>query len=583
MSKVARSEILKSLAERRKAVALMTENLQPDLFHNMFFQQVERYGEQGFIYSKSTSLTYAQTSIAVKKFALGLQKLGLGESKVNVSLVFPNYSELVISKLSTSALGQVSVPLNYRLNQHEMGYLVAQSDSTYIITIDKWRNMNYIEMFKALCPEVFEGKKSARFPNLDKIIVFSPEGHRYAGTFDFYDIINTQDESEAEKFMDNVLQNLTIDIEEISEIMYTSGTTSKPKGVLVTHNMTWRAALGSCINRGYQEGRRIYIPIPIYHCFGYIVGLIGATLIGGSVILQDDFDETEALELMKDFKADDMLCVPTIAIRLLKAYRSTKEKVHLPAMYCAGAEVPITLFEDLKNDLGIQELITGYGMTELAGGVLQTDPEDDVQFLVNYVGKTIPGGHVGLEELNNNSIEFKVRDIDTRAFLPFGREGELVCRGPIVTKGYYNKPEETNEAIVDGWLNTGDLALIDDNGYVKLTGRLKEIYRIGAENVAPKEIEEVITSHPQVNQAYVIGIPDPVLGEVGLAWVVLEEQATITEKDLLDYVMPRLARFKVPKFIKIIEEHELTKTATGKIQKFKLKDLFTTESMEKTI
>lgn len=566
---------MKSLAERRKAVGLMTGNSQPDLYHNLFFQKAQQYAKEGFIYSDSTSLTYEETSKAVKKFAFSLYKLGFNEKQQNVSLIFPNYAELVISKLSTSVLGQVAVPLNYRLNKNEMSYLINQSDSDYIITIDKWRSSDYINMLRDICPEVFEGKVSQQFPHLKKIIVYSPERHKYEGTYDFYELINAADEHEAEQFVAETLNAQNVHIEDLSDIMYTSGTTSHPKGVLVTHDMVWRVALGTCINRGYQEGRRIYVPIPLYHCFGYIIGLIGATMVGGAVILQDDFDEVEALKLIRKFSVDDMLCVPTIAIRLLKAFKSQDEPLQLDAMYCAGAEVPITLWEELKYVAKIKELITGYGMTELASGVLQSDPEDDISYLVNFVGKTIPGGHVGLEELNGNNIEFKIRDNDTREFLSFGKEGELVCRGPITTKGYYNKSYETKATVQDGWLNTGDLAIMHDNGYFTLTGRLKEIYRIGAENVAPKEIEEVFTSHKEVNQAYVIGVPDPLLGEVGLAWIVLEDHSTLTENDLLNYVSERLARFKIPKFIKIIKDQELPKTATGKIQKFKLKDLFT--------
>lgn len=574
--------LLESIIKRREAVSRLIGDSQPDLYHKLFFQKAEQYANKGFIYSEPLNLTYYETSEAVKKLAYSLSRLVDVKTDSKVSFIFPNYAELIISKLSTSLLGHVAVPLNYRLNKDEMGYLINQSDTSYIIMIDRWRNSNYIEMLREICPEVFEGKVSEAFPFLHKIIVYSPEGKKYKGTYDFYDLIHSVDESEAEKFVAETLQNQMISVDALSDIMYTSGTTSHPKGVLVTHDMVWRVALGTCINRGYQKGRRIYVPIPLYHCFGYIIGLVAATMVGGGVILQDDFNEEQALELIAKYKVDDMLCVPTIAIRLLKAYKAQNKKLNLEAMYCAGAEVPISLWEELKYTIGIQELITGYGMTELASGVLQTDPEDHISYLVNFVGKTIPGGHVGLEELKGYNIEFKIRDIESRAFLPPGKEGELVCRGPIVTEGYYKKPVETEEAIEGGWLNTGDLAIINENGYVTLTGRLKEIYRIGAENVAPKEIEDVLTSHADVNQAYVIGVPDPVLGEVGLAWVVLEDNSNVTPNDLLQYVSERLARFKVPKLIQIIEEVELPKTATGKIQKFKLKDLFSGDPIKNT-
>ena len=445
---------MKSLELRRNDILEKTRDLQPDLFHNLFFQTAKKFKDKEYIYSEQKSWTYDEVSTASKKFAASMHKLGV-QNKQSVSIIFPNFPELVISKIGISLLGLVAVPLNYRLNAIEFSYLIRQSDSSYIITIDKWKNFDYIASLKEICPEVFEGKISDKFPHLKKIIVFSPEGNKYDGTYDLYNLINAVDESESEEITTMLLASDEVKVEDTSDIMYTSGTTALPKGVLVSHEMMWRAALGSCLSRGYQEGRRIYVPIPLYHCYGYIVGLVGATMVGGCIIFQDDFDEHSAIELIRKSQADDMLCVPTIAIRLLRAFKAQKATINLNAMYCAGAEVPITLWQDLKNELKIKELITGYGMTELAGGVLQTDPQDDISFLSKYVGRTIPGGHVGLAELNGYNIEFRIRDIDTREFLPHGEEGELVVRGPLVTKGYYNNVNETLEAIKDGHVKYG--------------------------------------------------------------------------------------------------------------------------------
>lgn len=565
---------MNSLEIKRNNAREQTRDLQPDLLHNLFFSTARKFSEEDFIYFNDRYWKYNETRKVVQKLSAGMHKLGI-ETKEKASIIFPNYPELIISKLSASLLGLIAVPLNYRLGAHEFEYLIRQSDSSYIITIDKWRNSDYIAMLKQICPEIFEGKTSSKFPNLKKIIIYSPEGNKYEGTYDFYDLIDAVNEEEAQDLTDTFLASKEIALTDSSDIMYTSGTTALPKGVLVSHDMMWRAALGSCLNRGYEQGRRIYVPIPLYHCYGYIVGLVGAVMVGGCIILQEDFEENDAIHIIKKSKADDILCVPTIAIRLLRAAKSTNAKLELNAMYCAGAEVPITLWQELKDELNIQELITGYGMTELAGGVMQTDPYDDISFLTRYVGKIIPGGHVGLPELQGHNIEFRIRDIVSREFLPKGSEGELVCRGPLVTEGYYKKEKETTEAIEDGWLNTGDLAIIHDNGYVTLTGRIKEIYRIGAENVAPKEIEDALTSHGKVNQAYVVGVPDAVLGEVGMAYVVLEHDQQMTEQELLQFISTRLARFKIPKYIQFLEEHELPRTATGKIQKFKLKEHFT--------
>ena len=222
-------------------------------------------------------------------------------------------------------------------------------------------------------PRGFRGKKlkEKEFPHLKEIIVYSPEGKKYSGTTDFYELLYSTKKIQAEETLSNRQKSKIYDV---ADIMYTSGTTSLPKGVLcITHDMVWRSALGSCINRGYQEGRRIFVPLPFYHCFGYIEGIIAASMVGGTIILQVDFNESQALELMEIHEANDILCVPTIGLRLLEAQRKQpRDLSELEAMYCAGAEVSPKMWKDLKTELDIADLITGYGMTECAAGILQT-------------------------------------------------------------------------------------------------------------------------------------------------------------------------------------------------------------------
>lgn len=569
---------MNSLEISRKKFKGLTEQWNPEPIHDLFLRMSDQYKDNPYIIDREQTWTYGETKTLAIKFATALIQLGV-KRKDHISIIFPNYPEFIFSKLGSAIAGCVTVPLNYRLRKDELGYLIKQSDSSFIITLDYWNNIDYISILQQLCPEVFEGEKSTEFPNLKKIIVYSPEGKKYPGTIDFYELINSITDEQMNELIKGFVKESRDDVSDITDIMYTSGTTSLPKGVLVTHDMIWRSALGTCINRGYQEGRRIFVPIPFYHCFGYIVGIVGASMVGGSIIIQGDFEEFDALSIIEKYKVQDIICVPTIGLRLLNAYRNKPRDISsLKSMYCAGSEVPSHIWNGLKDELGIENLNTGYGMTEIAAGALQTDPNDDVSYLIQYVGRPIPGGHVGLKELNGKNIEFKVINIDTGDDQPFGKDGELVCRGPMVTKGYYNKPEETVKTIDhDGWLRTGDLAVIHENGYISLTGRIKEIYRIGAENVAPKEIEDVFASHSKVNQAYVVGVPHPVMGEVGMVWLVLEQGVTATEEEMLGYVSDKLARFKIPKYIKFVTQQELPVTATGKVQKFKLRDWYINE------
>jgi fatty-acyl-CoA synthase len=561
------------LQERRKKVEERYAVWERMTIHDRFFRQAEKYADREYIFSETRSWTYAEVKTLSKKFGAGLLTIGL-KPREHVAINFPNYAEFIISRYGINAASGVAIPLNYRLRKDEFQYIINQSDSSYLVTVDKWQNTDYISMFRELFPEVFQGGKSAAFPHLRKIIVYSPEGKKYEGTIDFYDLVDMCKEEEIEPLLSSVSEFCKYP-DDVTDIMYTSGTTSLPKGVMTTHDMLWRSALGSCINRGFQEGRRVFIPIPLYHTFGFIEGVLASTLVGGSFILQVNFDAREALELMEKCKADDIVCVPTIGIKLVEEYRRQPVQLQLNAMYCAGAEAPLWMWKALREELGATELITGYGMTECAAGVLQTDPQDEVEKIVQYVGRVIPGGSAGLPELGGRPIEFRVKDIDTGEYLGTGQEGELVIRGPIVTKGYYNKPDETMNTIdKDGWLKTGDLGVINENGYISLTGRSKDIYRIGAENVSPKEIEDVLTTHPKVFQAYVVGVPDPVMGEVGMAWIVPQPDCDLKEQEVLDYALEKLARFKVPKYIKIIKDHELPVNGTGKVQKFRIKNWF---------
>ena len=394
---------MESIELRRKKFHDISKGWNPEPIHELFLRQIDKYQDNVYIIGEERSWTYSETRNISIKLAVSLIDLGVKKGD-HIALIFPNYPEFVFSKLGSAIAGTITVPLNYRLKKDELSYLISQSDSSYIITLDKWNNIDYISILKELCPEVFEGKKSSKFPNLEKIIVLSPEGNKYNGTIDFYELIHSITDDQSDEFLIHYQENSNDHVLNVTDIMYTSGTTSLPKGVLVTHDMIWRSALGTCISRGYQEGRRIFVPIPFYHCFGYIVGLVSVSMVGGCIIIQRDFDEFEALSIIEKHKVGDILCVPTIGLRLLHAYRSKEYDISsLKSMYCAGSEVPAHIWKSLKEEMKIDELNTGYGMTEIAAGVLQTDPTDDLHYLNQYVGRPIPGGHVGLEELNEKT------------------------------------------------------------------------------------------------------------------------------------------------------------------------------------
>lgn len=285
--------------------------------------------------------------------------------------------------------------------------------------------------------------------------------------------------------------------------------------------MLLRSAFASCLTRAVEDGRRIYFPLPLYHIFAIELGFLVVTFVGGAIVPHVQFTPHDALELMEKSRANDFLCVPSILLAVLNHPDLKKYDLSsLRATMCAATPAPVPLWQRAVDELGLQELCTGYGMTEVSGASTLTSPGDPVEIMATRVGRIVVSNSSGLPEFGNRNIQYKVVDPFTGADLPPGTEGEWVCRGNMVTRGYYKRPQENADLIdKDGWLRTGDLGIIHPDGLFQITGRSKEIYKISGENVSPKEVEEVISTHPKVNQVYVLGVPDRNMGEVGVAFI----------------------------------------------------------------
>src|SRR5699024_1540279 len=260
--------MIESLEQRRNIFIQESKDWSPEAIHELFLNTAKKYPDNKYIVCNERVWTYKECQEDSNSLAGALIELGMKKEE-NIALILPNYAEFILSKLAISLARGIAVPLNYRLRNNEFEYLINQSESSYIITLDQWDEINYIDMLKKLSPELFRDEKSTVFPHLKKIIVYSPEGKKYDGTIDFYDLIQSSSSIDINKYNEQ-LGNL--DVHDVSDIMYTSGTTSLPKGVLVTHDMIWRSAIGSCLNRGFQRGRKVFIPIPFYHTFAFIEG-----------------------------------------------------------------------------------------------------------------------------------------------------------------------------------------------------------------------------------------------------------------------------------------------------------------------
>lgn len=536
---------------------------------NRFDELVEQFGQHEFIYTANKSYTYRDVYEKTNELAKGLLKLGI-KPRDNVAVLMPNCPEFIILTFALAKIGVVKIPLNHRLKSDELAYIVKQSDAACLIAYDEEHNKDLIPV---LFRDVLERKGSSEFPSLRSVVIFNETGCiSFEGAENFDNLYEIGSEVSDDEFKQ--IQSVVKYPDEVVDMFYTSGTTGQPKAAMLTHDMLWRTAYASCVNRAFEIGRRIFVPIPFFHVYGYVEGILAVCLVGGTIIPQLRFNEIQAFQLIEQGCANDIICVPAIAEAMInnpsfKKYDFPK----LRAMYCSATPTPLCLWEKIYNGFNLTEINTGYGMTEVCGATVQTEPSDLLEITAVRVGKLKPGGSSGVPEYDFHNTQYKVIDPATGVDLPSGLMGELVCRGNTVTKGYYKKPQETADAIDrDGWLRTGDLGIIHNDGYIELIGRCKDIYKINGENVSPQEIEKVIEQLPQVSRVAVVGVPDPIKGEVGAAFIELEDGQLCTETQIIQICEEKLSHFKVPKYIAFIKKEEFPITPSLKIQKFKLKE-----------
>jgi fatty-acyl-CoA synthase len=353
-------------------------------------------------------------------------------------------------------------------------------------------------------------------------------------------------------------------------MLYTSGTTGSPKGVLISHEGVLRTAYASALTRAYEDGRRTLFSLPCYHMFGYVEGLLSVMFVGGAVILQPAFSAAGYFAGVERHRATDILCVPTMAVAMVEcADREHYDLSSLRAILCGSAPAPIWLWRQIEDEFGVSEIVTGYGMTECGGAMTLTLPEDPLPLTCETVGRPKLAGSAGVAGADALVI-YRAVDPRTGQELPAGAEGELVSSGPTTMIGYWNRPAETATTLRDGWLFSGDLGRVRTDGYLQVTGRRKELYKSGGELVMPKEIEDLLAGHDDISQVFAVGLTDERWGEIGCVVIVPAPGATLTEDDVLALCRAKLARFKVPKRVVFVAAEDLPTTPTGKVQKFRL-------------
>ena len=493
------------------------------------------------------------------QLAKGFFKLGL-ERGERLALWSPNRPEWIITQFALAKIGVVLVSVDTNAQPQQLEYTLKQSDSRSLVMAEGIKGSEYIDMVRRLFPEAIDstpGKSnSSNLPELKNLILISDRSS--PGMFNWNEILELGSD-----VPDTLLSERQLSSREDSvvTILYTSGTTGSPKGVMSTHFGIINTTLASADNQRLTESDRLCLSVPLSHMFGCICVTLAAIIKGATLIIPSEtFDPGKILEAIETERCTAIYGSPSAFIALMEhpQYKRSDLK-SLRTGIMGGAQCPMEVMKKVAEDMGAREIVIGYGQTEASSWITQTSPDDPLELRVSTVGRPLP------------NVEVKIIDPKTGKEAPTGTVGELCSRG-FNMKGYYKMPAATDKALDrEGWLHTGDLATMDEKGYVRTTGRLTEVIRKGEETIYPTEIEEVLFSHPKISNAQVFGVPDKALGEEVAAWIKLEEGTSITREEILHYCHGRLPVSYLPRYIKFV--NEFPTTPLGKAQKFKMREI----------
>jgi fatty-acyl-CoA synthase len=484
--------------------------------------------------------TYAEFDAAVDDLAAGLIDLGLGVGD-RLGIWSPNRAEWVVLQYATARVGIVLVTLNPAYRTSELRYAVQQSGCKVVVAVREFKGGDYAGMLHEIRPDT---------PDLEQVILFdSPEWRRLATGG-----IHLGHAAVAERAA-------TLHPDDPINIQYTSGTTGFPKGATLSHRNILNNGFFVGERCGYTDADRVCIPVPFYHCFGMVLGNLACTTHGAAMVIPGEaFDPVDSLRAVSDERCTSLYGVPTMFIAELEVPGFDEFDLStLRTGIMAGSPCPVEVMKQVVDRMNMSEVTICYGMTETSPVSTQTTAGDTLDQRVGTVGPVHP------------HVEVKVVDPESGETLERGAKGELCTRGYSVMLGYWNDSDRTAEAIdADGWMHTGDLAVMDEDGYLDIVGRSKDMIIRGGENVYPREIEEFLYTHPQVSDVQVVGVPDPRYGEEIAAFVKAVGDPSLSEQDVRDFCRGAIAHFKVPRYVFFVDEFPMT--VTGKIQKFMLRD-----------
>lgn len=541
--------------------------------------QANRFGDREALVHVERGVRYTYTEFRAEcdRVARGLIALGIGKGD-HVGIWATNYPEWVVAQFATAKIGAVLVTVNPAYRTHELEYLLRQSDARALILIGSFRTSDYVAMLNEVVPELRHSAPgqlhSEKLPQL-RHIIFIPSGQVNIGAHGraplpaseqspagmwLWDEIKARGEEVAPAQL--AALQAQCDPDDVINIQYTSGTTGNPKGAMLTHYNLVANATYTGRGLNFTEHDRLCIPVPFYHCFGCVLGTLCCVTQGATMVIPAEyFDPLKTLVAVEQERCTALHGVPTMFIAELG--HADFDKFNLRSLrtgIMAGSPCPIEIMRQVMDRMGAREMTIGYGLTEASPVITLTSTDDAIERRVTTVGPPLP------------KVEVKIVDPETGQEVPRGQQGELWTRSFMVMKGYYKMPEATAQAVdAEGWLHTGDLATMDEAGYCKITGRLKDMIIRGGENVYPREIEEFLYTHPKVADVQVIGVPDLRYGEEVMAWVMLKPGQTATEADIRDFCRGKIAHYKVPRYVKFVSQFPMT--VTGKIQKFRMREM----------
>ncbi len=503
--------------------------------------------------------TYQEFDEETDKLAKAFIGLGIQKGE-HVAIWSDNKREWLLSQYATGKMGAALVTVNTNYQAAELEYLLTQSESTTLILDESFKGTSYIDIIRKICPELVESRggdiQSKTLPHLKRVILMTEREE--VGMYKWSELL-AHAENVSDEALTRQLQSLHPD--DVINIQYTSGTTGFPKGVMLTHN--------NIVNNGkiigdrmkLTEKDRVCIPVPFFHCFGCVLGTLAAVTHASTMVVIEQFHAKTVLQAVQDEKCTALHGVPTMFIAELndpdfKKYDTSSLRTGI----MAGSTCPIEVMRRVIEEMGASEITICYGQTESSPVITQTTTDDPIEKRTSTVGKPHP------------HVEVKVVDPMNGEEVEVGEPRELWTRGYHVMKGYYNNDEATKEAInVEGWLRTGDLAVMDQDGYIDITGRIRDMVIRGGENIYPREIEEFLYKHPGIEDVQVVGVPDPKYGEELMAWIIPKKDVDIDAASVKAFCEGNISHYKIPRYIEFTDSYPMT--ASGKIMKFKLQEM----------